>query len=399
MPQLRRSRRRRLLTAGLSVAVSLTVLAAGLEVGARLFVTSPFGAEGELVGMYENAEEPGSIRTVPGWEGSFTVEGRTVPVRLNRLGLRSPEIGPRQPDELRVLCLGDSFVFGYGVTAEEAFPGLLGELLPSRLGRPVVTGNAGVPGYGTVEQAHCLARIGPAVDADVIVCSIYLGNDFIDDQHVTKYVEGGFSMTGEWASLLRRSARARLMLLSRAWMRFEIWLMEAGSRWALQPTPTEEEARAFAGFPPRARPNQCVAGLFMDVIDDQRSWDPADPQPVVPRVLSRTAESLTALRASAGEARLLVAILPSWWHVHEEDRQSVLREVGLDPDDFQPGLTQQRLLSLCAELGLAVVDLTPTIAALPDPSSAFLPENRHLSVAGHRLVAEVLAGEIARLVD
>src|SRR5262245_56187986 len=371
--------------------------AAALELGARAVFPSPFATEGELVGMYENAEEAGSVRTVPGWQGEMTVDGRTVPVRLDALGLRSPEIGARRPGELRVLCLGDSFTFGYGVTAEESWPDVLGGLLAQRLGRTVLTGNAGVPGYGTVEQARCLRRIGPAFDPDVVLATIYLGNDFTDDQVAAKYVEGGYSMSGEWAALMRSSARARFMLDSRAWFKLEMTFIEADAPWALQPVTPPEEVEAFAGFPRRSRPNQCIAGLFMDTIDPGRSWDAAQPTPVVPRVMKKVSESLSAIRDAAGNARVLVLVIPSWWHLVEADRLALLAKVKLDPADYRVGLTQQRMLSVCHKLPLPVLDLTPTLAALPDLPGAFLAD-RHLSPAGHRVVAEAVAPEVEKLV-
>ncbi|HZL99855.1 MAG TPA: GDSL-type esterase/lipase family protein, partial [Planctomycetota bacterium] len=337
-PARRTSRGRRLRACGLTLVGCLLIVLVGFELGARLLVPDPFQAEADLVGMYQDGEEPGSVRTVPGWEGEFTIEGRTLPIRLNSLGLRGPEPGPPRPGELRVLCLGDSFVFGHGVTAEEAFPHVLQERLAARLGRPVTAGNAGVPGYGTVEQLHCLRRIGPAFGPSIVVCTLYLGNDFVDDRVLNKHVEGGYSVTGQWAALMRRSPRARLAFHSRAWLRLELLLLEAGWPWALQPGASPEEQEAFAGFPRRADPNQCMAGLFMDVIDPARSWDEQRPAPVVPRVLARTADSLRAIVAEAGAARVLVVVLPSWWHVVNGDRLAVMQEVGLDPAEYRAGL-------------------------------------------------------------
>ena len=370
--------------------------AAALELGARAFFPSPFATEAYLVGMYQNADEPGSVRTVPGWQGEMTMDGRTVPVRLDALGLRSPEIGPRQPGELRVLCLGDSLTFGYGVAAEETWPDALRGLLAERLGRPVITGNAAVPGYGTVEQARCMRRIGPAFDADVVLTTIYLGNDFTDDQVAARYVEGGYTMSGDWAALMRRSARARFMLASRAWFKAEMTFIELEAPWALQPVPPPEEVEGFAGFPPRSRPNQCIAGLFMDTIDPARSWDKAQPNPVVPRVMKKVSESLTAIRDAAGGARVLVLVIPSWWNLVEADRLALLTKVKLDPADYRNGLAQQRMLSVCHKLPLAVLDLTPSLAAMPDLPGAFLAD-KHLSPAGHRVVAEAVAPEVEAL--
>jgi GDSL-like Lipase/Acylhydrolase family len=391
-PQPRRPGRWRRRT--LLMVMMLLGAAAALELGARAFFPDPFSTEGDLVGMYENAEA-GSVRTVPGWEGEMTVDGRTVPVRLDALGLRSPEIGPRRPGELRVLCLGDSITFGYGVAAEETWPDVLRERLAERLGRPVVSGNAAVPGYGTVEQARCLRRIGPAFDPDVVLATIYLGNDFTDDQVAARYVEGGYCMGGDWAALMRSSARARFMLDSRAWFKVEMSFIELGAPWALQPLPPPEEIAAFAGFPPRS-PNQRIAGLFMDTIDPLRSWDATQPVPVVPRVLARVGESLGAIRDAAGDARVLVLVIPTWWHLVEADRLELLRKVKLEPADYRTGLAQFRVLRVCREMQLPALDLTPSFAAVTDLPGAFLAD-RHLTPAGHRVVAEAVAPELEAL--
>ena len=60
----------------------------------------------------------------------------------NSLGLRGPEIdSPKK--HLRVLCLGDSVTFGWGVEEQNAYPALLQQKIMAE----VI--NAGVPGVPT----------------------------------------------------------------------------------------------------------------------------------------------------------------------------------------------------------------------------------------------------------
>ena len=397
-PERRRPRwSRRLKGCALAAGASLIVLAVGLELGARLLLASPFGTEGELVGMYQNAEHWGGVRTVPGWRGQHTVDGRSVPVRLDRLGLRGPEVGARRPGELRILCTGDSFVFGYGVLAEEAFPAVLAERLAARLDRPVVAGNSGVPGNGLIEQARALERLAPAFDPDVVVATLYLGNDFVDDQYQFKYVEAGYSVTGEWAHLLRSSPRARLMLHSRAWMWVEMTLIEAGLPWSLVPPRSKEQQRAFDGWPSLKRPNHTVGGFFMDVIDERHAWVPPDGPPVVPRVLARMAATLTEIRAHAGRARVLLLVLPTWYHLVPEQRRILFRKMGLDASGYEAGLAQRRVRRVCGSVGIPVLDITGPASELEDPGVLFLQEDRHLNPEGHRFVAEQLAEVVEAL--
>lgn len=383
-------RRRRLFIAVLG-AILLACLFAALEIAARLWFPNPFEMQGQLLGMIQNGKEESSLRPVPGWEGQMEVEGNVLPVRLNSLGLRGPEIEPRREDELRVLCLGDSFVFGYGVAAKNTFPAVLDSMLEERLERPIVVGNAGVPGYGTREQAFSLIRLKEPFDPDVVVSTIFIGNDFMDDQVVGRYAHDGFLIHGGWATLLRRSFRARLALRSRALMWLELKLIETGSRWALEPNAEQPDP----GFPTH-RPN---LGLFMDVIDENHSWDPASAVPVVPRALAKLEQSLSQIRETAGDAKVLVVIMPGSWHLDDDERLAHLQRVGLDPKDYRLGLTQERIQKVCQTLGLPVVDITTFARELDDPMSLYLEEDLHLNPAGHRFVAELLRDRIAAMLE
>lgn len=372
-----------------------------LEIGVRLFTAHPYGPEGELTGMYVNDGES-SFLLAPGFRGQMTVEDRVLPVELNDLGMRSPEIGPRRPGELRVLCLGDSFVFGYGVRGEDTFPSILGDELAGRLERDVVTGNAGVPGHGTVDMTRVLAHQRDAFDPDVVVASIYLGNDFVDDFVLTKImVQGHFmvgqpQMPGHWARTFQTTWRGRLAMRSRLALFVEQWLLANAPSLALQPIPTPEELAAFAGFPP---PEQRFGGLFMDAVDEEQFRDAATGAAGIPRILDRVGQSLTRIRELAGEALVVVLAFPTSYHVDEALWTSKLAELGFDPSDFRIGLVQERLGELCAGLGLALVDFTPLIGELQDPQSVYLPVNKHFNAAGHRLVARHLAAEIADLMS
>lgn len=81
----------------------------------------------------------------------------------NSLGLRGrqpPKV--RKPEELRVLCLGDSVTFGLGVRDEETWPAQLKQaLLASPLlgGRPVHVLNGGVPGWSCVQGMRLLDEV------------------------------------------------------------------------------------------------------------------------------------------------------------------------------------------------------------------------------------------------
>jgi len=73
----------------------------------------------------------------------FDADG-AVPVEVNSFGLRDDEFPiQKPPGEVRVLAVGDSFTYGWGVRGEQAWPQVLERWLAERLARPVQVANAG----------------------------------------------------------------------------------------------------------------------------------------------------------------------------------------------------------------------------------------------------------------
>ncbi len=345
------------------------------------------GMPAQLNGMCE-ADDARSVRTVAGWRGEQTVEGRTTPIRINALGLRGDEVPPKQAGERRVLVVGDSIVFGQGVADVEAFPAVLERLLHQRLGGEVRVGNAGVPAHGTYEMARSVRRSRGGFAPDAVVACPYLGNDFVDDAQLHRAVIDGFVLTGPIARLAQASWRMRLALRFRVAIVVEQFLDEhfpalAIDRQAL--AMSAEEAEALAGLPPLG---QQFAGLFADR---------AAADALVDKMLQRCRRHLAAVRDAAAPAPVLVAIVPSYWHVDAAEYRATLARLGLDPLAHQQGVAQRRLAAVCGELGLPVLDLTPLLRAASDPARLWLPLDRHFSVAGHGAVAGWLAPVVAEL--
>ncbi len=110
----------------------------------------------------------------PGVRGEFIgprpwpIEFR-ADVAINSLGLRGPEIPPRDRSELRVLFSGDSIVAALEVDYEATFVARLELLLRDRLPTPVRTINAGVRGYGTDQDYLYFRERGWRLEPDLVV--------------------------------------------------------------------------------------------------------------------------------------------------------------------------------------------------------------------------------------
>ena len=85
-------------------------------------------------------------------------------ISTNSMGLRGPEL-PAKTD-FRILCLGESVTFGWGVSAAEAYPAQLAD----RLGVDVI--NAGIPAMRPGHMARWLQRHAASIQADLILFTV-----------------------------------------------------------------------------------------------------------------------------------------------------------------------------------------------------------------------------------
>jgi lysophospholipase L1-like esterase len=101
--------------------------------------------------------------------------------RINTDGFRGPRHPrSRPPGGLRILVLGDSIAFGFGVREEETFPRVLETLLAKIATEGTVEViNLGVGGYNTWNEARLLEDIGVEYQPDLVMVQFSI-NDLND---------------------------------------------------------------------------------------------------------------------------------------------------------------------------------------------------------------------------
>jgi lysophospholipase L1-like esterase len=90
---------------------------------------------------------------------------------------------------LRVVCLGDSFTFGWGIGDAGAYPLQLEALLAADLGpgRVEVT-NLGMPDFNTSNELRAWRKLARPLAPDVVVLGWYL-NDVQPDNLGPRYTD------------------------------------------------------------------------------------------------------------------------------------------------------------------------------------------------------------------
>jgi hypothetical protein len=290
--------------------------------------------------------------------------GRVTEVRTNALGFRGedwPEPAPEAGVAAgRVLLLGDSQVFGYGVDEEQALGAELGRSLGS--GWEVL--NAGVPTWGPEEQALAGEDLVPSYRPAWVVFMVNLANDWQEAKLANVARTGA---KDGWATHLLGKPPEEP-----SWFPFRRWFMgKSHLVYAVR------HLHAAAGPPPA--PAVSAERLMKDM---RHLVKPDGPHRS--RITKHLARVIEVCRAQG--CRVLVATLPLDVQVSETEwtkyqgkpipvmaLRRLTRDVRLD----------------AADLGARTTDLLPPLEAASP--GAFLPDDYHLSPKGHATVAGTLA--------
>ncbi len=151
---------------------------------------------------------------------SLDVDLGSFRLRTNRLGLRGPEIEPAKPaGTFRILVLGDSVAFGWGVDDDVTFLRRWEAELNGRGdGRRYEVVNTGHPMYDTTQEAALLREEGLALRPDLVLL-VYVVNDVEPTREVVQAALGlPVATTPDEQRLQAPDAAQRVALAVRPWL-------------------------------------------------------------------------------------------------------------------------------------------------------------------------------------
>lgn len=347
-------------------AVILVVQFGAFEAGLRVWGSSE--AAPSFQGLFENDPAAG-YRLKPNARVRFTTSEFDSQININAAGVRDDEeIGPRRPGERRIVLLGDSIVLSVQVPIEQTF----GKLLEADLNRryPGVRHrviNAGVQGYGPVEEQLQFDRMGAALAPDLVLTFIFVGNDAEEAYGSRAKLDPAARDTADvvadsLVTRLRRLVR-RSMVLQIATLR----LTTATSRFSSL-TPPEPPLQSYARNPaPRIAEGLAIA--------------------------RRSVEAIAAQSAALG-ARSAVVLVPARLQVDDGDYGRLREIVRQSGGELVRDAASERFDEALAPVPIPRLDVLPALRrALPGPD-LFFQTTVHLTPRGHRVVADALAAFI-----
>lgn len=327
---------------GVATAAVLVVAVAGevaLRAMGRRSTEEPVQVEGTEFLVCDRDSLLGWIFP-PTAEGPYASLPHVTDVSTNHLGIRNPpfETGSTRPT--RIIVLGDSYAFGWGVAEEQAFPRQLERMLRER--HPSVSIevlNAGVPGYGLYQQRAMLDHVLSSTEIDIVVSTFSLSNDPVDDLRILRFAPDGLL---HYSPDLREDGSIASWLIARSRLLAFLDFRTDGLHFKLV-----NSGGAALG---------AVAGTMRDLFSACNAHGLLVLTVTVPHRAEITATGLKArlMRAQAARARRL--------HARVAEERDVPR-----------------------------IDVTESLRKLNEQEAAYLRNDPHWTRAGHEVVArEVL---------
>jgi lysophospholipase L1-like esterase len=352
------------LTSGVTrVTVLILVLAvefALLEVGMRAVGGSEAAPAFQKIFMQDPLV---GHRLQPNARTVYSTVEFSTPLAINPQGVRDDRsLGAKRPGQRRIVVLGDSLVLSVQVPLQEAFTSVLerdlAEAAPE-IDWQVV--NAGVQGYGPVDDWLFYRHVVDALDPDLVLIVAFVAND------ATEAFDKASWLVDDRPPVVGAGEAA--VTATRRIVRASMVLQNLRLRW--------DQVKAAATDPGAERP---LASYL------------AEPSVEVSQGLELTREAFgrIASRASARGAGTALVLMPARFQLDDADYGRLNSGVTAAGHVLLRHAATDRFRTALTPLGLPMLDLLPVLQAQDHPADLFFQRNIHLTPRGHAVVGHAL---------
>jgi lysophospholipase L1-like esterase len=287
-------------------------------------------------------------------------------IAINAQGVRDDrDIGPKPTTERRIVVLGDSLVLSVQVDQQQTFCSLL-EARLNRDGGPYTYRviNAGVQGYGPVEELLFFREIARTFQPDLVIETIFVGNDAEEAVASSPRLRADARPAVDVAADSLRTRMRRLVRRSMVLQVLRLRIVSVLDRLPSWKAPPEPPLQSYAAHPAA----RIAEGLR----------------------ISRDCVAAIAKEAAAAGARTMVMFIPARFQVNDLDYRQLNSAVSQAGGELVRDAASQRFETAIAELPLPRLDLLPVLRATPRPDEMFFQQTVHLTPRGHEVVADAM---------
>ena len=293
----------------------------------------------------------------------------------NSRGLRDGEHPlERSPGVRRIVVLGDSFTWGWGVNNNQAFP----QILESRLPRTEIV-NLGVSAFGLRQEFDYLKLEGLLYQPDIVILALCQNDIYRDGQSPQEKFRA-------MAAPRQKRAASGFTGPLKAWLSERVALYRLVQQ-AINTSPSlvktlvvlglKEELLGFEGLDPNLMPAM-------------RNYPPR-----LQSSFDATEAELLEVRdwLAQRKIRLILALIPALQAVEPRAFRHSIAYTVFAPDDFELDKPYRNLEAFAHANGIEVINAYPALKRRAEAgASLYLRNDVHFNAAGHEaFAAEILA--------
>ncbi len=338
-------------------------------------------------------------------------------VETNSLGLRDREIErPKKPESFRIIGVGDSYTYGWGVNIEDTWLRQLEQRINIE-SKKIETVNLGKPGAGPPFYAEITRTVVPLLEPDLILVGILQGNDIASS--------GGEGLEQIGSNIIRWTRflypnfvrTVELMRLSRSLENRtqerppEKTTAEDNARWASNTAKefyekmSPEEKERFEKLDDEVKQaffNGLLNPYMIDLALKNKhiytlTLNPEDPW--IQQCIENMAKALEIIKNIANQfnANIAVVSIPDGPYVNEVAWNNIQR-VGFDvvPEMLTSDAPDKVIQIACEKAKVPCFTVSEAFRQRKQDPNLFFTLDGHLTAEGHKLLAETLAPKLQK---
>lgn len=280
-----------------------------------------------------------------------------VTITTNSLGLRSREI-EKEKTRKRVLVLGDSVVWGFGVEDNETFASILNE---ETGGFEFI--NAALSDYSTRQELDYLKRDGIKLEPDVVMLGFFVGNDFVDN--LVRSGNASMKVESSWFKNLKRGVRKNiktydfLMSRLRGIYQIRMFLVKTGLA-------NNEDFYQYR--------------IYMKDYDND-----------VNQAVNITFSYIDEMNSLAKKENVtfVMVLIPPKYQIYDKEWESALAYNRFKADDVERTKPTIILKDFCRKNNITCIDLLDDLQSIKE-DMYLTKDTSHFNALGHRIIANIL---------
>jgi len=330
-------------------------------------------------------------------------------VYVNNFGFRDIYGRKKLPyAPVRIMAIGDSFTYGWGVKIEDSWPKVLEKILNEQ-GLDVEVDDLGKPGAGPEEYAEIAEKAIPVLKPNLVIVGMLQGDDLAQASSKAEPEKAQKSFRQKLAGMLRAiypysssaiSCKFSKIIPSedihRAWkaqavQTYRNFSSEQKARFNLL---DEEVKRLFVS----GELNPAVIYIAITNPDYYLELENLE-SPKAREKIEEMANCLVRIKSVAEhyQADVMVVSIPHRVYVGSESDFNTPHRFGfnLDPQMLNSDAMDRAIQEACQKAGLEFRGFTPEFRSAAKTQNLFFQLDGHLNQSGHQLLGKMLAELVA----